>query len=177
MLIETLAGIAGRGIVHLATCGDHRRWLLKLGVLEVGLGRVALGVVVVAVPLLLPPHGTPMEEPDWVREGELRCNGPADLDGQPQAEVGRLEPDVLQSDSMLDTYAGYMIGWNRNERVRMGSEKPSPRRRCQKVLARGKQYVGTATCVKEDLWREAVVRPDRRESKWSFWEDGGRRRC
>ena len=67
-----------------------------------GLGRVALGVVVIAVPLLLPPHGTPMEEPYWVREGELRCNGPADLDGQPQAEVGRLEPDVLQSDSIHD---------------------------------------------------------------------------
>ena len=168
MLIETLVGIAGRGIVHLVTCEGHRRWSLKLGVLEVGLGRVALGVVVVAVPLLLPPHGTPMEEPYWIREGELRCNGPADLDGQPQAEVGS---------PMFCSQAAYMIGWNRNERVRMGSEKPSPRRRCQKVLARGKQYVGTATCVKEDLRREAVVRPDRRESKWSFLEDGGRRRC
>ena len=69
---------------------------------------------------------------------------------------------------MFCSQTAYMIGWNRNEQVRMGSEKPSPRRRCQKVLARGKQYVGTATCVKEDLWREAVVRPDRRESKWSF---------
>ena len=103
MLIDTLVGIAERGIVHLVTCEGHRRWSLKLGVLEVGLGRVALGVayiVVVAVPLLLLPHGTLMEEPYWVREGKLRCNSPADLDGQPQAEVGRLEPDVLQSYSM-----------------------------------------------------------------------------
>ena len=68
MLIETLINIAGlgQGIMHLVTCEGHQRWSLKLGVLEVGLRRVALGIVAVAVPLLLLPHGTLMEEPHWV---------------------------------------------------------------------------------------------------------------
>ena len=76
-----------------------------------------------------------MEEPYWVREGDLRCNGPADLDRQPQAEVGRLEPDVLQSDSIHD--------WMEPERTGsdgFGEAKPQatmPESTCSRQTIRG----------------------------------------